>query len=376
MFRVFIFFLIFCIKIMAQPLPAAYDLKKIIPLLKGKKVGLVVNQTSMIGNTHLVDSLLRLKIDIKTIFGPEHGFRGSADAGEKVNSEIDSKTGISVVSLYGKNKKPTSEQLKNIDILLFDIQDVGVRFYTYISTMHYAMEACAENKKPFIILDRPNPNGMYVGGCVLDTSLKSFVGMHPIPIVHGLTVGELAQMIVGEKWIKENLNLTVIPCVNYTHSMSYALPVKPSPNLPNDESIKLYASLCLFEGTNVSVARGTNFPFQAIGFPDSSYGNYVFTPISIEGMAKNPMHENKKCYGIDFKNKNNKREFTLKYVIDFYNKSKDKEKYFNNFFDKLIGNKLVKSQIQEGKSEQEITSTWIADLEKYKLIRKKYLIYP
>ncbi len=361
---------------MAQPQPAAYDLRKILPLLKNKKIGLVVNQTSEVRGVHLVDTLVKLKINIQTIFGPEHGFRGTADAGEKVNSSTDPKTGIAIVSLYGKNKKPSLEQLNKVDILLFDIQDVGCRFYTYISTMHYVMEACAEAKKPLIILDRPNPNGMYVGGPVLDTALKSFVGMHPIPIVHGLTVGELAKMIVGEKWISKPINLTVIPCKNYNHSMKYVLPIKPSPNLPNSKSISLYPSLCLFEGTNISVARGTEFPFQAIGYPDSSFGDYVFTPQSIEGMAKNPMHEGKKCYGLDFMKLEILPYFTLKYVIDFYNKSKDKDKYFNNFFDKLIGNKITKEQIKNGAYMTEIENTWQTDLEKYKLIRAKYLLYP
>lgn len=371
--KTLLFSLAICV---AQPQPAAYDLGTILPLLKNKKVGLIVNQTSEVRGTHLVDTLVKLKVNVQTIFGPEHGFRGNADAGEKVNSSIDATTGIVIISLYGKNKKPTLEQLKNVDILLFDIQDVGCRFYTYISTMHYVMEACAEAQKPLIILDRPNPNGMYVAGPVLDTSLKSFVGMHPIPIVHGLTVGELAKMIIGEKWISKPLNLTVIPCKNYAHSMEYTLPIKPSPNLPNSRSIQLYPSLCLFEGTNISVARGTDFPFQAIGFPDSSFGDYVFTPQSRTGMAKNPLHEGKKCYGMDLQNINKNPNFLLEYIIEFYYKSKEKEKYFNSFFDKLIGNATTKDSIKAGKSAQEIEILWKPELEKYKIMRKKYLIYP
>lgn len=361
--------------IFSQPIPGAYDISNYLSQIKKKSVGLVVNQTSELNGIHLVDTLSKLKIKIKAIFGPEHGFRGTSDAGEKVNNEIDTKTGIKVISLYGKNKKPTADQLKGLDVLIFDIQDVGARFYTYISTLHYVMEACAENNVELLILDRPNPNGMYVDGPILDTSLHSFVGMHPIPVVHGLTVAELAQMINGEKWIPKPCQLTIVKCKNYTHLSTYSLPVKPSPNLPNDLSIALYPSLCLFEGTNISVGRGTQFPFQVIGSPDSTIGQFFFTPQSIEGMAKNPMHEGKKCYGVDLRFMKPVRAFTLKYVIDFYQRSSDKDKFFTNFFDKLIGNKLVIKQIKEGLSETEIKKTWQTDLEKYKLLRKKYMLY-
>lgn len=336
---------------------------------------MVVNQTSEIKGTHLVDTLSKLKIKIKTIFGPEHGLRGTADAGEKVNNDFDEKTGIKIISLYGKNKKPTIEQLKGIDCMVFDIQDVGARFYTYISTLHYIMESCAENNIELVVLDRPNPNGMYIDGPILDTSLRSFVGMHPIPVVHGLTIGELAQMINGEKWISKPCKLNVIKCKNYTHFSTYILPIKPSPNLPNELSIALYPSLCLFEGTQMSVGRGTNYPFQQIGAPDSTYGYHFFEPKSIDGMAKSPLYEGKKCFGIDLKTMKPIRAFTLKYVIDFYTKSREKEKYFISFFDKLIGNKQVMQQIISGMTEKEIKLTWQNDLDKYKIIRKKYLLY-
>ena len=387
-FYAVLLFAFICIDSLAQPIPAAEQLDVFLPLLKGKKVGLVVNQTSLVKGTHLLDTLLWHKVQVVRIFGPEHGFRGNADAGEKVNNALDARSGLPVVSLYGKNKKPTSEQIADLDILIFDIQDVGCRFYTYISTLHYVMEACAENGKTLIILDRPNPNGMYIDGPVLDTAYHSFVGIHPVPIVHGMTIGEYAKMINGERWISEQLSVTsvqlpviskqlyIIPCKNYTHKDSYSLPVKPSPNLPNDLSIALYPSLCLFEGTNVSVARGTFFPFQAIGFPDSTYGGTYFVPESIAGMAKEPMYLGKKCYGIDLRSTKPERRFTLKYVIDFYNQAKDKEAYFNKFFYKLIGNNQVIQQIKECKTEQEIRKSWQPALEKFKLIRKKYLLYP
>ncbi len=361
----------------AQPVPAAYSLENYLPQLKGKKVGLVVNQTSVINRTHLLDTLVKLNINIKKVFGPEHGFRGNADAGELVNNNVDAKTGVSVISLYGKNKKPTAEQLADLDVIVFDIQDVGARFYTYITTLHYVMEACAENNKTLLVLDRPNPNGMYIDGPVLDTAFHSFVGMHPIPIVHGLTMAELAQMINGEKWLKNGLvcQLTFVPCTKYTHKDIYSLPIKPSPNLPNDLAIALYPSLCLFEGTNVSVARGTYFPFQAIGAPDSTYGGFVFIPESIAGMAKEPMHMGKKCYGIDLRSKKPEYKFTLSYLIDFYNKAKDKNVYFNNFFNKLAGNSVLVEQIKLGAKEEEIRKSWQDGLTNYRKMRKKYLLY-
>jgi len=361
----------------AQPIPAAYDIEEYLPLLKNKKVGLVVNQTSMVNRTHLLDTLVARKINVVRIFGPEHGFRGQADAGEKVSNEMDTKTGIAVVSLYGKNKKPFPDQLADIDVVVFDIQDVGVRFYTYISTLHYVMEACAENNKQLLVLDRPNPNGMYIDGPVLDTAFRSFVGMHPIPIVHGLTMAELAQMINGERWLKHGLvcDLRVKKCKNYLHASNYMLPVKPSPNLPNDLAISLYPSLCLFEGTQVSVARGSYFPFQAVGYPDSTYGGFYFIPQSIPGMAKEPMYLGKKCHGIDLRNSKPEYKFTLAYLIHFYAKAKDKNVYFNNFFNKLAGNAVLMQQLKSEIGEPDIRKTWQPDLEKYKAMRVKYLLY-
>lgn len=355
----------------------ALQLEQYVPDLKGKKVGLVVNQTSVLGNTHLTDTLLSLDIEIVKVFAPEHGFRGDADAGEKVRDGIDIKTQLPIISLYGKNKKPTPEQLKGIDVVIFDIQDVGARFYTYISTMHYVMEACAENDIQVIILDRPNPNGMYVDGPVLDLSLKSFVGLHPIPIVHGLTIGELAQMINGEGWLKNGVkcDLVVVKNTNYSHSDSYSLPVKPSPNLPNDLSISLYPSLCLFEGTVVSVGRGTYEPFQQIGHPDLKDMDYEFIPRRIDGMSKYPPHENEICYGIKFQSKPFSNGFTLKYIIDFYNQYKGDDPYFNNFFKNLSGSKTLGQQIKDGESEREIRRSWEPELEQYKTLRKQYLLY-
>jgi uncharacterized protein YbbC (DUF1343 family) len=344
--------------------------------LKGKRVGMVINHTSVLGrkNTLLVDSLLKRKIKVVKIFAPEHGFRGTADAGEKVNSQLDKTTGLPIISLYGNHKKPSKEDLSGIDIMVFDMQDVGVRFYTYISTLHYIMEACAEQNIPLLVLDRPNPNGHYVDGPVLDLKFQSFVGMHPIPVVHGLTIGELARMINGEKWLDSGrvCDLRVIHVKNYTHKRKYVLPVKPSPNLPNAQSILLYPSLCLFEGTNISVGRGTDKPFQIYGSPDSLLGKYTFVPKSVVG-AKKPLYENQKCYGRDL-SKSNQR-FTLDFLIEAYKNSSQKDVFFNNFFTKLIGNNTIQQQIQQGLQHNEIAQTWQKSLNEYKLIRKKYLIY-
>ncbi len=364
----------------AQPIKVGAErLEKYMALLKNKKVALVVNQTAMVQQTHLVDTLLALGINIKKILAPEHGFRGTADAGEYVTSYVDKKTGLPVVSLYGTNKKPSPEQLADIDIVVYDIQDVGVRFFTYISTLYLLMESCAENKKELLVLDRPNPNGDYVDGPVLDMKLKSFIGMLPLPVVHGLTVGELTQMIQGEKWLKDSLvcRYTVIPVDNYTHTTEYILPVKPSPNMPNNQAIRLYASLGLFEGTNVSVGRGTYFPFQVIGSPFTTDTAFSFTPVSINGMSKDPMHMNKKCYGFDLRKTVYKKEFDLTYVIQMYSLTSDKAGYFgkNNFFDKLAGTTVLKQQIIEKKSIAEIRQTWQKDLAVYKTMRKKYLLY-
>ena len=345
-----------------------------LPLLKNKKIGIIGNQTSMIDTTHLVDSLLSIGINVVQVFSPEHGFRGKADAGEKVENGIDIRTGIPIISLYGENKKPKKEQLKGIDILLFDIQDVGVRFYTYISTLHYIMEAAAENNIKVIILDRPNPNRHYIDGPILDTSFRSFVGMHPIPIVHGMTIGEYAKMITGENWISKKCNLTVIEMKNYNHNIQYNLPIRPSPNLPNARSINLYPSLCLFEGTNVSVGRGTNYPFQHFGSPYLK-SNYSFIPKSGEG-SKYPKHENVKCFGTDLRFQDNYlTSINLDWLIESYNNYPEKEKFFNSYFDKLVGTDKLRLQIIEGKTTKYIKKSWQAELYQFKEIREKYLLY-
>jgi uncharacterized protein YbbC (DUF1343 family) len=342
--------------------------------LKDRKVGIVGNQTSMIKSAHLADSLLSLGIDIVKVFSPEHGFRGNSDAGEKVKNVIDSKTGLLIISLYGKNRKPQKKQLEGIDILLFDIQDVGARFYTYISTLHYVMEAVAESGIPLIVLDRPNPNGHYVDGPIREEKFKSFVGMHPIPIVHGMTMGEYAKMITGEKWITKNCDLTIIEMENYTHNMSYDLPIKPSPNLPNSKSINLYPSLCLFEGTNISVGRGTEYPFQHFGSPYLE-SNYSFTPKSGDG-SKQPKHESKVCFGTDLRFQDSYlTAINLNWLIATYNECKEKDKFFNTFFDKLAGNDKLREQIIAGKTTKEIKETWESDLINFKKIRGKHLIY-
>ncbi len=357
-----------------------------LPTLKGKRVGMVVNQTSVIGNakTHLVDSLLALGIPIKTIFAPEHGFRGQASAGDKIDNGRDTRTGVSIISLYGKNLKPTPAQLDSLDMIVFDIQDVGARFYTYISTMHNVMEACAEAKKPLILLDRPNPNGHYVDGPVLDPAFKSFVGMDQIPIVHGLTMGELARMINGEGWLKPSATapalvcpLTVIPIKGYTHQTPYDLPIAPSPNLPNRQAVLLYPSLCLFEGTVVSIGRGTDKQFQVIGSPDYTTGPFTFTPVDKPG-AMNPPQEGKLCYGYDLTTINGRKlGFTLKYLIDFYQKSTQKDKFIlaTNYLDKLYGSNQLRNQLIAGVPEAEIRKSWEPALSQYKRMRKKYLLY-
>jgi len=361
-------------------LPGADRSDAYLHLIKDKNVGIVVNQTSVLtqkNNLHLVDFLLQSGQQVKKVYVPEHGFRGDADAGEVVNNEIDKKTGLPVISLYGNNKKPSAEALKGIDIMIYDLQDVGVRFYTYISTLHYVMEACAEQNIPLIILDRPNPNGDYVDGPVLEKGFTSFVGMHPIPVVHGLTVGELAGMINGEGWLKNKVkaDITVIKTDNWNHKNAYSLPIKPSPNLPNDVSIRLYPSLCFFEGTDVSVGRGTYFPFQVYGYPDKQFGDFSFTPKSIDGMSKNPPHQNKACYGKDLREASLDHRFSLAYLLDAYQKSGKTDKFFNNFFDKLAGTDKLRKDILAGKSEEEIRQSWQQDLTAYKTMREQYLIY-
>ena len=368
----------------------ANQTEEYLPLLKGKRVGIVANQTSVIfkdgsqktkdGNyTHLVDSLLSLNIDIKKVFAPEHGFRGEADAGELIKDGVDTKTGLPIISLHGKNKKPTKEQLEGLDIVVFDIQDVGVRFYTYISTLHYIMEACAEQGIPVLILDRPNPNGHYIDGPTLEIEHKSFLGMHPIPLVHGMTIGEYAQMINGEKWLEHGAQCktTIIPVKNYKHDTFYSLPIRPSPNLPNDQAIKLYPSLGLFEGTNINAGRGTEFQFQRYGAPflDKTVFSFNYTPIENFG-AKYPKHKNKLCYGEDLSNATVKDEMTLKWIIKAYQNSTDKSLFFNtNNFTKHAGTDKLQKQIESGLSEEEIKSTWQEGLETFKKTRDKYLIY-
>ena len=344
-----------------------------LPMLEAQKVAVVGNQTSRIGNTHLVDSLLSLGVEVVKVFSPEHGFRGTADAGAKVLDGIDERTGLPIVSLYGKNKKPFPEQLEDVDVILFDIQDVGVRFYTYISTLHYVMEAAAENEVSVIVLDRPNPNGHYVDGPVLDTAFSSFVGMHPIPIVHGMTIGEYAQMINGEEWISSPCDLLVVSMIFYQRHSPYSLPIKPSPNLPNDLAVNLYPSLCLFEGTTVSVGRGTENPFQHFGAPYLK-SEYNFTPVSGPG-SKSPKHENTVCYGVDLKEEISLTELNLDWLIDAYNQAPEKEYFFNYFFDKLAGTNELKEQIIAGKSAQEIKKGWEEGLVNFSEMRREYLLY-
>lgn len=352
-----------------------------LSLLKNQRVGMVVNHTAVVDGVHLVDTLLSLGVKIEKIFAPEHGFRGNADAGATVADGKDRSTGIDIVSLYGKHKKPTGEMLDSLDVIVFDIQDVGARFYTYISTMHYVMEACAENGVQFIVLDRPNPNGDYFDGPVLKSGFKSFVGMHPIPVVHGLTVGELAFMINGEGWLKDNVKcqLRVIPVLNYKHSDRIHIKINPSPNLPNDLSIRLYPSLCFFEATEVSIGRGTKFPFQVIGYPDSTFGSFSFTPKPIKGMAMNPPQKNQACYGIDLRSSvNNNQRFTLNYLLMFRDKFDDDSVMISNerWFNLLAGNNLLLEDFKNGLSEKDIREHWKDDIEEYGKMRMRYLIYP
>ncbi|MBX2973869.1 MAG: DUF1343 domain-containing protein [Flavobacteriales bacterium] len=353
-----------------------------VPHLLGERVAVVTNQTGLIGKRHLVDSLLALNVQVVKVFAPEHGFRGEADAGEHVKNGKDASTGLSLVSLYGSNKKPTPEQMADVDVLLFDIQDVGVRFYTYIGTLHYVMEAAAENGKKVVVLDRPNPNGFYVDGPILDMKFSSFVGMHPVPLVHGMTVGEFARMINGEGWLKggKTCELVVIPCIGYSHDMFYELPVRPSPNLPNASAVYLYPSLGLFEGTVVSVGRGTDKPCQCIGYPGNPVGRYTFTPHSMPG-AKDPPHKDKPCTGLDlqeygtFQSRLDKR-IDLQWLIGLYAEAPDKAKFFTSFFDKLAGGPALREQVIAGKSEEAIRTSWSEGLQRFAPVRAKYLLYP
>ena len=352
----------------------AERIDKILKTIDNKNIAIVGNQTSVVNQVHLVDTLISLNQKIISVFSPEHGFRGVEDAGAKVDNEIDKKTGLPIISLYGKNKKPTREQLIGIDIIIFDIQDVGARFYTYISTLHYILEACSEKNIKVVILDRPNPNGHYVDGPILEEKYKSFVGMHQIPIVHGMTIGEYATMIVGEKWIENNCNLEIIEMINYNRNNNYELPIKPSPNLPNSKSINLYPSLCLFEGTNVSVGRGTDKPFQHFGSPFLKFYSYAFQPKSGPG-SKYPKHENKTCVGKNLENYPYLNSINLNWLIESYNQTNNKESFFNSFFDKLAGNDKLRTQIISGLNEKEIRSSWKTGLKEFKKTRTKYLLY-
>ncbi len=357
----------------------AENFESYLPLLKEKRVGIVTNQTGILSKEkHLVDFLIEQNINLQKIYAPEHGFRGTADAGELIIDGKDTKTNLPIISLYGNNKKPKPEQLEGIDILVFDLQDVGARFYTYISSLHYVMEACAENNIPLLVLDRPNPNGTIIDGPILEKEYKSFVGMHEIPVLHGMTIVEYAKMINGEKWLKDSLqcDLKVAPCLNYSHDMKYSLPVKPSPNLPNDQSINLYASLCFFEGTNVSLGRGTEKQFQIYGspfLPESEF-DFSFTPQPNFG-AKDPVHNGKLCFGEDLTEIRKVHRLELKWLLKAYENTVDKTIFFNDFFTKLAGTKKLREQIEAGMTEKEIRKTWQEGLEQFKEVRKKYLIY-
>ncbi len=351
-----------------------------MPLIKGKRVALVVNHTSMVGHKHLIDTLLARGVNVVKIFTPEHGLKGNLDRGEDYQTDKLSYRGIPVISLIGKNKAPTASQLSDVDVIVYDIQDVGVRFFTYISTMYLVMNSAAENDKIFVVLDRPNPNGDYIDGPVLDTSrFRSFVGMLPIPVVYGLTPGELALMINGEGWLKahKECKIRVIPIKNYTHHTKYIPPVKPSPNLPNYKSIRLYPSLCFFEATDFSVGRGTTFPFQVIGYPDPKFGTFTFVPHDIPGMQMNPIHEGEKCYGMDLRSVPDNVKFTLEFILYYYYLSGWKEKFFSrpHWFDLLAGTDQLRKQILAGWDEEQIRQSWRKDLDKFKHLSMKYVLY-
>jgi uncharacterized protein YbbC (DUF1343 family) len=363
-------------------LPGAYDMDAYLPLLEGKRVAVVANQTSVIGDVHLVDTLLTRGVKIVRIFCPEHGFRGEVAEGRTVQDQTDTRTGLPIVSLYGKRKKPLPEDLADVDIVVFDIQDVGVRFYTYISTLHLVMEACAEEDKQVVVLDRPNPNGFYVDGPVLDTTYRSFVGMDPIPVVYGMTIGEYAKMVNGEGWLADSMqcSLTVIPCRNYTHRTYYELPVKPSPNLPTMRSVYLYPSLCFFEGTIMSVGRGTDFPFEVYGHPEYPNHMFSFKPEPKAGASSNPKYNGQVCYGVDLRNipikflRDNKH-LVLDWLIDAYKEMNKGEGFFNAYFVKLAGTDQLQKQVMDGKDKYTIRASWKKELEAFKTIRKRYLLY-
>jgi len=370
-----------CSAIKEIPVTGASQIDQYRHLISGKPVGIVANQTSMVGKTHLVDTLLRIGINVAAIFAPEHGFRELADAGDQIADGKDAQTGVPIISLYGRHLKPTPDDLKGLGAVIFDIQDVGVRFYTYISTLHYVLEACAENNVECIVLDRPNPNGFYFDGNIADTAYRSFVGMDPVPVVHGMTVGEYAMMLNGEGWLKNGVKcrLTVIKCKNYTHKTLYDLPVKPSPNLPNQTSIYLYPSICFFEGTNISLGRGTPFPFQVYGSPKLPDKGFSFTPESVPG-AKNPPLLGERCYGVDLRNAMTDRivpspKVNLEWVIDAYRNYPDKDNFFIPYFDVLASGPTLREQIRKGMSAEEIRASWKAGLTGFGKIRSKYLLY-
>ncbi|OFX89915.1 MAG: hypothetical protein A2W99_08885 [Bacteroidetes bacterium GWF2_33_16] len=360
----------------------AEQTEKYLHLLKNKNIALVANHTSLINKTHLLDSLLSLGINVKQVFCPEHGFRGNAYNGELIDDFTDPKTGLPMLSLYGSSKKPSSKDLKDIDLVIFDIQDVGVRFYTYISTMHYVMEACAENNVELLILDRPNPNGFYIDGPILESKHKSFVGMHEVPIVHGMTVAEYAQMINNEGWLENGVkcDLSYIACENYNHDSLYQLPVAPSPNLPNMQAIYLYPSLALFEGTKLNVGRGTDFPFQVFGGPDYYEKEFTYTPRSIEGVSKFPPHEGEKCFGVDLRSFPinsliKSKQLNINWLIASYSNTSKNDDFFNLYFYNITGTKQLKEQLIQNKTAEEIRKSWQPGLEDFKKTRQKYLIY-
>lgn len=362
-------------------LPGIYQLDSLVPLLRNKNIAVVANHSSIVGRTHLVDTLISRNIRLVKVFSPEHGFSGTFDAGEFVVEPVNKD--IPVVSLYGKGKKPAKADLQGIDLVIFDLQDVGVRFFTYISTLHYVLQACAEQHIEVIVLDRPNPNAHYIDGPVLELKYKSFIGTHPVPIVYGMTIGEYATMINGEGWLGDNLkcNLSVVKVQNYTHQKPYTLPVKPSPNLPNMLSVYLYPSLCFFEGTTFSVGRGTEFPFQVFGHPAYPDNEFVFTPHSIPGSSTQPLYKDKLCKGVDLRNLETDTVLSwsainLEYITGAYNKMGKAEEFFNSYFELLAGTNKLRQAIIAGKSPDEIRSSWQPEIESFKKIRAKYLLYP
>ncbi len=366
----------------AQVRTGAENTETYFPMLKGKKIGIVANSSSAVGNINIVDFLLQKGFDVARIFSPEHGFRLNAEAGQTLTGGIDSATGIPVVSLYGSQRKPNVSDLKSLDFVLFDIQDVGVRFYTYISTLALVMEACAENNIPLILLDRPNPNGFYIDGPILEPKYKSFVGLHPVPVVYGMTIGEYACMVNGEKWLKNQVkcDLTVIRLTNYTHHTKYDLPLSPSPNLPNLNAVYLYPSLCFFEGTSISIGRGTSFPFEVIGYPEMKSGTFLFTPRSIPGASLHPPFEGQECRGIDLrgyllKYPDQQGKINLSWLIETFHGFNQDTLFFTGYFDKLAGNATLQQQIKAGKSENEIRRSWKAGIGMFRKIRAKYLLY-